>query len=169
MINFRNTKRSMIKSKKAFTLVELVVVIAILAMLSAIAIPVVANTIRSSQRSAALSDAHALELALKEADAMIKAGDRSVYTRGVNTTVADVVAAKSLQSIGLSRTTHFREIGGARFNFKWDPIDEKCYFPCSRGGNGYMAGQFLDKNIKPSSTIAGMTFITTDLTVESLF
>ena len=65
--------------EKGFTLVELVVVIAIPAVLAAIAIPLLSSTIESSQRSTALSDAQTLELALKEAHAQIIAKDTSVY------------------------------------------------------------------------------------------
>lgn len=83
-------------NKKGFTLVELVVVIAILAILAAIAIPVVSNTINSSKVSGAASDAQTIELALKEANAQIEAGDTSVYSNGAETTVEDVFAEKGL-------------------------------------------------------------------------
>lgn len=107
-------------SKKGFTLVELVVVIAILAVLAAIAIPVVSSTIASSQRSAALSDAQTLELALKEAHAQIIAKDTSVYQ--ASATVKDVVDKKSLQSIGLDTTADTRTIGGTQYTLSWDAM-----------------------------------------------
>ncbi len=118
-MNTNTTKKT---NKKGFTLVELVVVIAILAILAAIAIPVVANTINSSTRSAALSNAQTLELALKEADAMIKAGDTSIYTNGTATTVADVCTAKS---IDLDDTV---TVGSDTFTLTWSSADDKCYY-----------------------------------------
>ena len=120
-------------SKKGFTLVELVVVIAILAILAAIAIPVVASTIASSQRSAALSDAQTLELALKEAHAQIIAKDTSVYPS--DATVATVVSKKSLQSIGVGTAADSRTIGGTAYTLVWDATDDKCYWVDSTGKN----------------------------------
>ena len=120
-------------SKKGFTLVELVVVIAILAILAAIAIPVVASTIASSQRSAALSDAQTLELALKEAHAQIVAKDTSVYK--ADAAVSDVVSKKSLQSIGLSAKADARTIGGTAYTLVWDATDDKCYWVDGKGNN----------------------------------
>lgn len=130
-------------SKKGFTLVELVVVIAILAVLAAIAIPVVSSTIASSQRSAALSDAQTLELALKEAHAQIIAKDTSVYQ--ASATVKDVVDKKSLQSIGLGTAADTRTIGGTQYTLSWDANDDKCYWLDSSGKN-------LDSSITPGGS-----------------
>lgn len=123
-MNTNTTKKT---NKKGFTLVELVVVIAILAILAAIAIPVVANTINSSTRSAALSNAQTLELALKEADAMIKAGDTSIYTNGTATTVKDVCEAKSI------KVDDAVTVGSAAYTLTWSAADDKCYYVDSSG------------------------------------
>lgn len=127
-------------SKKGFTLVELVVVIAILAILAAIAIPVVSSTIASSQRSAALSNAQTLELALKEAHAMAVAGDKSVYANGLNTTVSDVMINKSLQTMGTvtggaMTAIDTVTISGDTYTLVWSEADDKCYYQATVGGS----------------------------------
>ena len=106
-------------SRKGFTLVELVVVIAILAILAAIAIPVVSSTIESSQRSSALSNAQSIELALKEAHAMLAANDHSVYEN--DATVEDVYTEKSLT------VENEVLIGGVTYNLVIG-TDEKVYY-----------------------------------------
>ena len=112
-------------SKKGFTLVELVVVIAILAILAAIAIPVVSSTIESSQRSSALSNAQSLELALKEAHAMLAANDNSVYQD--DATVDAVYDEKSL-TVESPIT-----IGGDEYNLILGD-DEKVYYAITVDG-----------------------------------
>lgn len=111
------------KSKKGFTLVELVVVIAILAILAAIAIPIVSNTIDSSTKSAGATDAQTVELALKEAHAQIIAGDKSVYTNGTNTTVAEVYTKKALKNI-----PETKNIGSTTYTLKWSKTDSQCKY-----------------------------------------
>lgn len=144
-------------SKKGFTLVELVVVIAILAILAAIAIPVVSSTIASSQRSAALSDAQTLELALKEAHAQIIAKDTSVYTSAAK--VSDVVSKKSLQSIGVGTAADTRKIGGADYTLSWCAADDKCYWVDKDG-----------KNLDSTITLGGdATALLSSAEVSSLF
>ena len=152
MNEIKTTKKT---NKKGFTLVELVVVIAILAILAAIAIPVVSNTIASSARSGALSDAQTLELALKEADAMIQAGDTSAgYSTA--TTVANVVAAKSLQSI--DDTVN---VAGTSYTLSWCAADDKCYYIDSSGAN-------LDSNVTPGGSCTALS-VSSSNTISSLF
>lgn len=90
-----------IKSKKGFTLVELVVVIAILAILSAIAIPVVAATTRSSVVSKAKTNANTIEYAFKEADAAVAGGDDTKYANAStnNIKISEVVEANNLSAV----------------------------------------------------------------------
>lgn len=90
-----------IKSKKGFTLVELVVVIAILAILSAIAIPVVAATTRSSVVSKAKTNANTIEYAFKEADAAVANGDNTKYANASanNIKISEVVEANNLYAV----------------------------------------------------------------------
>lgn len=110
------------KSKKGFTLVELVVVIAILAILAAIAIPIVSNTIESSNKSSAKTDCQTVELALKEAHAMIEANDTSAgYT--VSTTVLKVLQDKKISSIPNKKT-----ISGKEYILSWSTSAQKCKY-----------------------------------------
>ena len=76
-----------IKSKKGFTLVELVVVIAIMAILAAIAIPIVASTTKSSIVSRAKTNASTIEYAFKEADAAVAGADNTKYIHASANTI----------------------------------------------------------------------------------
>lgn len=58
--------KSYLKSKKAFTLVELVVVIAVIAVLSAIAIPMVTGIINSATNAKGATNAQSLNTACKQ-------------------------------------------------------------------------------------------------------
>lgn len=62
-------KKLMKKGKSGFTLVELVIVIAILAIVAAIAIPTAANVIGNANKAADNSNAQAIEMAIKECQA----------------------------------------------------------------------------------------------------
>lgn len=90
-----------IKSKKGFTLVELVVAIAIIAVLAAIAIPIVASTIKSSIVSRAKTNANTIEYAFKEADAAVASADNTRYIHASTNTIqiSEVVAANNLEQI----------------------------------------------------------------------
>lgn len=58
-----------VKGKKGFTLVELVIVIAVLAIIAFIAIPTVSHVIENANTSADMSNAQAIETAIKSAQA----------------------------------------------------------------------------------------------------
>lgn len=131
------------KSKKGFTLVELVVVIAILAILAAIAIPIVSNTIESSNKSSAKTDCQTIELALKEAHAMIEAEDKSAgYTTA--TKISEVLTDKKINNIPDKKT-----IGNVEYTLSWSTADQKCKYVASNkdvdgsAATGYSA---LNKN-----------------------
>ena len=113
------------KSKKGFTLVELVVVIAILAILAAIAIPIVSNTIESSNKSSMKTDCQTIELALKEAHAMIEAGDTSAGYNAA-TPVQKVLQDKKIDTIPTSKT-----VGSTTYTLSWNSTDEKCKYVSS--------------------------------------
>ncbi|NLY70481.1 MAG: prepilin-type N-terminal cleavage/methylation domain-containing protein [Clostridiales bacterium] len=81
------------RSKKGFTLIELVVVIAILVVLAVIALPVVGGIITDAHESAAQANARTLELAVKAV--MAKEGEDDIS----NLTSSDV-----LDYIGLDET-----------------------------------------------------------------
>ena len=135
-------------SKKGFTLVELVVVIAILAILAAIAIPVVSSTIESSQRSSAASNAQSVELALKEAHAMIIANDTSAGYSSA-TKVTDVYTAKGLTNVPSSVL-----IAGTTYDLKLGS-DEKVYY--TDGTN----------SVNGTALPTGVTITSTDVTSSS--
>lgn len=138
------------KSKKGFTLVELVVVIAILAILAAIAIPIVSNTIESSNKSSMKTDCQTIELALKEAHAMIEAGDTSAGYNA-STPVSKVLADKKINTIPASKT-----VGSNTYKLSWSKTDEKCKYVSS--------GKDLDGN-----TVTGYNDLSTTASVKSLF
>ncbi len=64
-----------VRSKKAFTLVELVVVIAVLAILAAIAIPAVVSVINTANNAASETNASTLDKACKEFYNGVNAGN----------------------------------------------------------------------------------------------
>lgn len=143
-------------SKKGFTLVELVVVIAILAILAAIAIPVVSNTINSSKISGALSDAQTLELALKEADAQIVAGDKSIYTSSA--TLGSVLQEKGIK-VSSSVT-----VKGSDYTLYWCKDDEKFYYVTTNAGGNRR--EITDDNTNFNKTT---TAVSEGSTVKSFF
>lgn len=88
-------------SKKGFTLVELVCVIAILSVLATVAIPVVQSTMDTSSLRTALADAQTIENCIKHAKADIQS--KTIYTYGTkaiggNISIADVINARSIHN-----------------------------------------------------------------------
>lgn len=145
-------------SKKGFTLIELVVVIAILAVLAVIAIPVVSGTITSSQKSSATNNASTLELAIKEADAMWKANDTSVYT--TSPTIADVVKAKSLTQI-----PNDVKVENVTYKLGWNKTDNKVYYYNTTGGTTTSVdGKTLNSPNFTDFTISSTTAVSTLMT-----
>ena len=138
------------KSKKGFTLVELVVVIAILAILAAIAIPIVSNTIASSNKSSMKTDCQTIELALKEAHAMIEAGDTSAGYSS-STTISKVLQDKKVNTIPATKT-----LGSTTYTLCWSTADQKCKYVSS--------SKDLDGN-----TVSGYSTLNTSSSVTSLF
>lgn len=87
-------------SKGGFTLTELMIVIAVLAILAAVAIPVVSNIINAAVLSTANQNAGTLDMFLKEAQTHISVKDTSVYGAPVSSrtlTIGDVVQTQHLE------------------------------------------------------------------------
>lgn len=82
-------------------MVELVVVIAIMAILAAIAIPIVASTTKSSIVSRAKTNASTIEYAFKEADSAVAGADNTKYIHSSANTIqiSEVIAANKLEHI----------------------------------------------------------------------
>lgn len=86
-------KLKSVNSKKAFTLVELVIVIAVLGILAAIAVPVITTSINSTKISVMESNAATVEMLLKEAINTSRVGMKVEYNNNnvANATVKDVL------------------------------------------------------------------------------
>ena len=130
------------KSRKGFTLIELVIVIAILAIISAIAIPVIVTSINSSKLSVMESDCSSIQILLDSAVTEYDSGAcNTVYNGHVicgNTKISDILKEHHMENVEFSR-----EIGGIEYHMAWE------------GGN---------LSLSPSST----HLITNDTTVFEL-
>lgn len=100
-------------SKGGFTLTELIIVIAVLAILAAVAIPVVSSIINTAVLSSAKSNVETLDMFLKEAQAHISVNDSSVYGMPVSTrtlTIKDVIQTQHLEKACKTYTYKGRNI-----------------------------------------------------------
>jgi len=88
------------KKEKGFTLIELMIVVAIIGILAAIAIPQFSNYRTKAFNSAAISDLHTARLAEEAIFA-----DYQVYGSTVATDVASVIAGAKLTANGWIATT----------------------------------------------------------------
>lgn len=109
------------QSKKGFTLVELVVVIAILAILAAIAIPTIYNVTNAAIRSTALTNAHSLDSAIKQAQTDIATNTKTTYSFDYSASPPKIVTFKEVckkMSItdAVEKVNYYRQ----DYSFYWD-------------------------------------------------
>lgn len=109
-----------VRSKKAFTLVELVIVIAILAILAAIAIPVITTTINSAKLSTLESNSATIEMLSKEAINAFKADMKTEYNhkRLINATLEDVLIQSNMDTEIMS----VHQIGKEKYAIYWEAM-----------------------------------------------
>ena len=118
-------------SKKGFTLVELVIVIAILAVLAGISIPVITTIVNSSKLSVMQSDAATMNMVVKEAVNTSKVELRLSQYNGktaMNANIGDVCIAANLGQTGkftIADGTFFtREIGSKTYQMVYTTRNE---------------------------------------------
>lgn len=133
-------------TKKGFTLVELVVVIAILSIIAAIAIPGIITIINSASQSDADNRADELNKACKEYYTLVQAGSINNVNRGssTQTSLPAAYASSSKRRIAAKRATvinacEYAEINGiindinsGSNSFVYDPSDGTIYAAESR-------------------------------------
>ena len=108
------------RSRKGFTLVELVMAIAILAVIAAIAIPVVSSVIKSANQNTDRNNAKTVDLLLKEAYTEIQAGisekyNSTTYPDKTKTIAQQVTVATVLKDNGLGSLLSADEKDKIRF------------------------------------------------------
>lgn len=106
-------------AKRAFTLVELVIVIALLSILAAIAIPVITTTINSSRLATLESNSATVNMLVKEAVNTSKAEIQTVTYNGQLATTATVEDVLIENNIELS-VFDVKTIGGVEYAISWD-------------------------------------------------
>ena len=138
-------KNISLKNKKGFTLIEIVLTIAILAILSGIAIPIIAYRLDLANKNTALTNANTIEYAIKEAQSAQAAKDTTIYP-DVNTTSITIAEVSTRKSIAKA----------------FDPVIYKddTYTPVWSNGRVYF--------VNGTTTIDGQTLSTqTDISASS--
>lgn len=121
------------KGKKGFTLIELVVTITILAILAAIALPVIAYTLQSSLTSRVKTNAHTIELAFKEANSLLGAKDNLKYANASSNSikVSEVVSANNIaqafEPVDIYGTVYYPVICKGKVYFALDTNGDGVY------------------------------------------
>ena len=123
------------KSKNGFTLTELVIVIAVLSVLAAIAIPVITTSINSAKLSVMESNAATVEMLIKEAINVSKADMKVMYNKKSPrvATVEDVLKENNFDLTLMEVKT----IGDNQFAIYWDSADEGTSLHSGKGISAY--------------------------------
>lgn len=105
-------------SKKAFTLVELVIVIAVLGILAAIAVPVITSMLNSARLSTLKSNSTTVDMVIKEAVNAYKVGLKTEYNNKPVTTatVKDVLIQNGVKLDVMEKQT----INKVDYAIYWD-------------------------------------------------
>ncbi len=152
------------RSRKGFTLVELVMAIAILAVIAAIAIPVVSSVIKSANQNTDRNNAKTVDLLLKEAYTEIQAGisekyNSTTYPDKTKTIAQQVTVATVLKDNGLGSLLSADE---KSFAYKTDSYtDEKDKIRFYVSSNGAIEGKLVSEK-------GSDTEITPDMNLEQV-
>lgn len=135
------------RSKKGFTLVELVMAIAILAVIAAIAIPVVSSVIKTANQNTDINNGKTVDLLVKEAYTEVMAG-MSDYTK-------DTTVKKVLEDQGLTDM-----FDGDKFVYKTKDYTSADQIKFYYDGKGSIVASIVDE-------ADGLTELTPDTTIET--
>ncbi|MGI5891678.1 MAG: prepilin-type N-terminal cleavage/methylation domain-containing protein [Bacillota bacterium] len=96
--------QKIMKNKKGFTLVEIIVVLVIIAVLAAIAIPALTGYIDRSKERAAISEARTVLVAAQTlaSDSYAKGGDETAMAAAVTVTEVNSLTGLSLEESSIS-------------------------------------------------------------------
>ncbi len=126
------TKLKTKTNKKGFTVIELVMVVALIAILAAIAIPTVSNVIGTANENVDKSNAQTVEMAIKTAYAEALAAKDSTLTIGTESVKAeDLTVTKALKYKGIA-TLPDAKVSGAKWGYK----DGKIYLNPKKDSDG---------------------------------
>lgn len=100
-------------NKRGFTLIELMIVIAVFSILAMIVIPVVSHTVNVSILNVALSNARTIENQLKLAKADVQTGNEETFgisARDGTLTVGEVIEKQTISDACATSTYYGREL-----------------------------------------------------------
>lgn len=117
-------------NKKGFTLVELVIVVAVMAILVAIAIPTVGAVTRNAKVATYNSNAKTIESMIK---LEVANNDKGEATASTSVQPSTVVTALTNAKLGINGTTEYE-------TFYFDPVNEVVrVYTKAASGSGYTA------------------------------